>query len=203
LGGSRAHMACERGNSTAGLQRAPREEELGGRERGGTTAGLLKSHSLGRSGDGAKHRPVGNPTKAELAGGKRDSDVSSVGSEKRPIEKPAWTSGWATGEVGREGLGAVAIRIGGCFPRRSTVPCGVYLQATEFRTSRQERPRSEGENGDLALRSARNIKALWPLGSQLVAGQRRGEGNREGPAQKRPSRVCKLYKAANDAAVIC
>jgi hypothetical protein len=131
-------MARERGNSTAGLQRAPREEELGGRERGGTTAGLLKSHSLGRSGDGAKHRPVGNPTKAELAGGKRDSDVSSVG------------SGWATGEVGREGLGAVAIRIGGCFPRRSTVPCGVYLQATEFRTgSRQERPRSEGENGDL------------------------------------------------------
>jgi len=193
LGGSRAHMACERGNSTAGLQRAPREEELGGREGGGTTAGLLKSHSLGRSGDGAKHRPVGNPTKAELAGGKRDSDVSSVG------------SGWATGEVGREGLGAVAIRIGGCFPRRSTVPCGVYLQATEFRTgSRQERPRSEGENGDLPSKCAlRNIKALWPLGSQLVAGQRRGEGNREGPAQKRPSRVCKLYKAANDAAVIC
>jgi len=166
LGGSRAHMARERGNSTAGLQRAPREEELGGRERGGTTAGLLKSHSLGRSGDGAKHRPVGNPTKAELAGGKRDSDVSSVG------------SGWATGEVGREGLGAVAIRIGGCFPRRSTVPCGVYLQATEFRTSRQERPRSEGENGDLALRSARCATSR-PFGPWAANWWRVNGGERE------------------------
>jgi hypothetical protein len=166
LGGSRAHMACERGNSTAGLQRAPREEELGGRERGGTTAGLLKSHSLGRSGDGAKHRPVENPTKAELAGGKRDSDVSSVG------------SGWATGEVGREGLGAVAIRIGGCFPRRSTVPCGVYLQATEFRTSRQERPRSEGENGDLALRSARCATSR-PFGPWAANWWRVNGGERE------------------------
>lgn len=166
MGGSRAHMARERGNSTAGLQRAPREEELGGRERGGTTAGLLKSHSLGRSGDGAKHRPVGNPTKAELAGGKRDSDVSSVG------------SGWATGEVGREGLGAVAIRIGGCFPRRSTVPCGVYLQATEFRTSRQERPRSEGENGDLALRSARCATSR-PFGPWAANWWRVNGGERE------------------------
>jgi len=161
-------MARERGNSTAGLQRAPREEELGGRERGGTTAGLLKSHSLGRSGDGAKHRPVGNPTKAELAGGKRDSDVSSVG------------SGWATGEVGREGLGAVAIRIGGCFPRRSTVPCGVYLQATEFRTSRQERPRSEGENGDLPF----EVRAAQHQGP-LAPGQPTGGGSTEGRGKQR------------------
>lgn len=52
------------------------------------------------------------------------------------------------------------------------------------------------------VRAAQHQGPLAP-GQPTGGGSTEGRGKQRGASQKRPSRVCKLYKAANDAAVIC